>query len=259
MQLKTSWVDAATVGDPSRYITIEANVPAFDTSNPAEWKAGGSTVRTLALVGIHVVGSVQGHPEMIWASFEHVSTAPNAGYRYTDKEGRVAEVPYDSAGDWLYIASRAPQPSAIPPNAKSDSKGDIVALAGQTIGPVPVAQLNPWGNAPDSADAKTLASNTYLVSLNASVTDRLEQLDDVRANYIQLGGIWTVKGQVPTGGTDPNNRGGLRLANSTMETFHQYPDENDGFQSQNCFFCHSTSSGRSIDISHMFTSMNPLR
>jgi len=257
MELKTSWVDASTVSDASRFVTIEAEVPAFDTSSVTTWTPDGTATLELALVGIHVVGTVNGHPELVWATFEHVDNAPDAPYYYVNTDNQNVLVPFDSSGDWLFMESGGSYTSHIAPTASYDSSsGDIVAASGQTIGPVDVVRLNPWGDAP--SDASSASNNTDILSLNGSIIDQLSTVGDVRANYIQIGGIWSQLGQIPTSGTDDFLRGSLFLANATMETFHQYPDENNGFVSNNCFTCHSTSSGDGIDLSHIFDELEPL-
>ncbi len=264
MELKTSWVDVKSVDDPSQYVLLDTLVPNYTKVSDTEWKLEPKPVeKTLAMVGIHIVGLVQDHPEMVWASYEHVNTAPDAPYYYENTGGQTVTAPYSSAGNWLFIPTGTAQPSTVAENASVDSEtGNIVAAKGMTIGPVDVLRMNPWGNEPVTAaqviNPKTVSSNTDLVSLNQSIMRYLGGVGDVRANYIQIGGIWTVKGQIPDSGTDTNLRGGLRLANSTMETFHQYPDDNNGFQSVNCFSCHSTSSGQSINVSHIFDKLQPL-
>lgn len=47
-------------------------------------------------------------------------------------------------------------------------------------------------------------------------------LDDVRANYFQLGAVWTSNETIPSGPGDAALVGSLLLANSTMETYHQH-------------------------------------
>lgn len=257
MELKTSWVDASTVSSVDDYLTITATVPTFDKVSDTQWTLSGTTDMTLAMVGMHIAAPVNGHPELVWSSFEHVDNAPNAAYYYLNSAGTATLAPFDSAGSWTFLPADAAQPASIVTVAKTDSSGNIVAT-GSAIEAVSVVQENPWGLAPD--DSSQATANTDLVSLNATVLGMLSELKDVRANYYQIGGIWTVKGELPTGDSDPNIRGGDRLANSTMETFHQYPDENNGFQSRNCFLCHSVSSGDTdgINLSHIFSGLAPL-
>ncbi|SLN40662.1 hypothetical protein PEL8287_02014 [Roseovarius litorisediminis] len=256
MELKTSWVDASTV-DAAEFVTMKAQVPAYTKTSDTTWTRNGSETLELALVGMHIVAPVNGHPELVWISFEHISNAPNAEFYYLNQQGTATSQAYDSTGNWTFLPSGAAQPAAVTTVASVDSSGNITADKGSTIVPVDVVQENPWGNSP--AETTEVESNTDLVSLNATVLGMLAKLGDVRGNYYQLGGIWTAEGQIPTSGTDANIRGGLRLANSTMETFHQYPDTNNGFQSENCFTCHNVSSSSDgIKISHIFGGLSPL-
>jgi hypothetical protein len=108
MEVKSSWVDAATVDDPSKYITITASVPVFKKVSETTWERVGNETRQvrLALVGMHVVGSVAGQPEMIWATFEHVNNTPSERYTYWDTQSRPKEVPRSTAGSWLFFRHR---------------------------------------------------------------------------------------------------------------------------------------------------------
>ncbi len=64
-------------------------IPVYDKSNPQKWVQTGQRKATLGLLGLHIVGSVQGHPEMIWATFEHFGDTPNAAYSYTNTKGTL--------------------------------------------------------------------------------------------------------------------------------------------------------------------------
>ena len=81
--VKSSWVVAAELPNLKTYITTMATVETYDRSNPDHWLPMGQQTVLLALVGMHVVGSTNGnpangtpngHPEMIWATFEHMDT-----------------------------------------------------------------------------------------------------------------------------------------------------------------------------------------
>ncbi|MDA7426656.1 hypothetical protein [Thalassococcus lentus] len=255
MELKTSWVDASTV-TKADFVTAQAVVPTYDETGDT-WVVTGTETIELALVGMHIAAPVLGHPELVWISYEHINNAPMADYVYTTTGGDQSLVAYNASGTWTFDVDATYTPDVIVPNAAQQSDGSIKAKNGGPIGPVKVAQKNPWGVAPGpNNDA---GNNTDLVSLNVSVMGMLSALSDVRANYYQIGGIWTSEGQLPLSGTDGTIRGGLRLANSTMETFHQYPDHN-GFTSENCFTCHSVSDRTSpgVNVSHIFGSLNPL-
>ena len=65
----------------------------------------------LAMVGMHVVGrAVKGHPEMIWATFEHVDNfAPNDTFSYTNAQSQASTVNFDSAAPSVFCKANAPE------------------------------------------------------------------------------------------------------------------------------------------------------
>ena len=108
-----SWVDASTISNPGNYITVKGTVPIYNTSNPNQWVPTGGTKKiTLALVGVHFVGTTIGHPEMIWATFEHFGNTPNSAYTYTSNTGSTT-IPQDSTGNWLFCVPNCPTGSTF--------------------------------------------------------------------------------------------------------------------------------------------------
>lgn len=298
MELKTAWVDISNVSDASQYITITTDVPVYSkNSTNTKWTETSETEsKTLALIGLHIVGTVTGHPEMVWTTIEHVNNAPDKSYYYlTQKTPDVAKnSPFTGSpinGKWTLNATPATDANAVPTtaayNAATGSKpayieGNLEPLYTENkkrtvimpITPAKVVRLNPWGNTSSPLTAnknKVAQSNTDLVSLNASVMSALAATKDVRSNYIQIGGIWDKTGAIPNSGDVSTLAGGLYLANTTMETFHQYPDANNGFQTTNCFACHNANPSKQMqclnkvkkdrqpyDTSHIFCATEPL-
>lgn len=271
MELKSSWVDATTVENPETFVTITAEVPVF-TPNTAntKWTSSGTATKQLALVGLHVVGTVQDHPEFVWATFEHVSNAPDNDYYYTNNQQQVVKHSYSAAGDFLFMASGASNTtanvecahatSANVIEASSKSNDDPTLACGGIVASNTV-RTNPWGSPGNDPSEKTVKNNTLLLSINESVRSQLAA-SDVRSNYIQVGGIWTTT--PPSGGDAPipnqngdqtaQMRGSLKLANATMETYHQTLD---------CFVCHrlndnaANSFGKS-KLSHIYSEIKAL-
>lgn len=241
MELKTSWVDAATV-DASTYVTITATVPKYTVASDKLWKLDGTETKLLALVGFHVVGTVQGHPEMVWATFEHLSNTPDNDYYYQAADGTTRLVNYDSSGNWLFMAPNGSRTGANAERAKVDA-GDIVATTNQTIGSSNTYRVNPWGDS--GGQTSSAENNTEIISLNTDVLGLLAP-GDVRANYVLIGALWTQHGQIPPSGTQI---GSLDLANSSMETYHQ---------NLNCFTCHQGKSFGDDDLSHIYFQLQPL-
>lgn len=248
MELKTSWVAADTVSDASRFILIDAEVPAFDqAANATTWERTGTETRQLALVGLHIVGTVAGHPEMVWATIEHLDNAPDNTYVYNNDQGGQTTVDYDSSGYWTFMTNGGAIPDDTTVNFTMDDNGNIVS-SGPDIGPVDTYRMNPWGSANTTADSA--ATNTDIISLNHSVLSQLID-GDVRKNYALIGAVWTSDGTIPdqAGFT---LTGTVDLANTTMETFEQ---------TTNCFTCHNngTTSGASgFNISHIYNDIQPL-
>lgn len=251
LELKTAWVDGTTVDDLSQYVTISADVPNYVKTSDTLWTIDAtapSVQKTLALVGMHVVGPVQGHPEMVWATFEHRTNAPDNLFYFDTIIGQFP-VPYDSSGTWNFMTKGGSQSGALTPQMTIDGgNGDVKATSGNTIRQNDVYRVNPWGNAPTAASAE---NNSELISLNLDVRLMLALTGDVRANYFQVGAVWTRDGSIPSSPTDPELVGSLLLANSTMETYHQ---QGSGNPNMGCFGCHSA--GSSTGTSHLFSPSN---
>ncbi|KIA99913.1 hypothetical protein OA93_03635 [Flavobacterium sp. KMS] len=282
MELKTSWVEAKDLPNAETYITIKAKIPVYDKTDPKLWKlTDKTTVTTLALVGMHVVGSVAGHPEMIWATFEHLKNAPNTAYSYTDVNGKVKQVKGDTGKGWLFndnandtVGGQNIQNMTV---VNDTLNTDVIKIVNPALNSSKVRRIMAWGVASDTipnAEDKTPAnSNSEIISINNAVRKMLVG-NDIRKNYLLIGATWTSGGVVPNGysypynGTPPtpgNAIGTGRLANTTMETFFQAPSSNAVASSgtnavTSCLYCH----GYSLDprtkngISHIFSDIRAL-
>jgi hypothetical protein len=223
--IKSAWIETTGLADVSRYVTVTATIPTYDMTNSTHWVPNGSKQAQLALVGMHVVYSAWKHPEMLWATFEHVNNTPNAGYTYVTKDTVTMTVQPDIDKTWLFSASGAVGPFNTPRMFLNGA--NIDALDGKTIGPSNVLRLNPWGTAAASGGTFT-QSNTDIISINKSIIDQLLP-GDVRKNYIMIGTTWTEFGDPPP---SDYQSGTQKMANTTMETFLQ------GDKGSNCFDCH---------------------
>ena len=266
VELKTSWVDASSLptGNLHKYIRQTMEIPVYDTSNPDRWVLTGSEKRELAMVGMHVVGSVEDHPEMIWATIEHEDNAPNSIYYYTNSDGKVTEVGgpgYDTK--WTFsdgtVANEVTEYAVSCNSTKMPSgcvnKSDIVAAVDMPsklpIQASNVTRLNPWGNVQSSSDATVISQNTQIISLNNDFRELIRGSNegDPRQYYFLSGAIWTSDGSIPTKQHYAENTGSTLLANTTMETFEQ---------KTSCFGCHNTfGSSNGLDISHIFSNISP--
>jgi hypothetical protein len=257
IEVKSSWIETTGLSNPGDYLTINATIPTYNPPlsqpNNTQSVQSGTKQVTLALVGMHVVGSTLQHPEMIWATFEHVNNTPNPQYTFiSSPSNTVATQPADGPGGWVFSSTSAAggtNNQRLVPNGTT-----INAVSGQTIGPSDLVRTNPWGTA--STDPGFTANNTDIISINKNVIGMLVA-GDVRKNYILTGTTWVFNGGPPSTGVIT---GTPHMANTTMETF---------FQGGNCFDCHSDATGNMLGISpgsdgfsgglsHVFAPIQPL-
>ena len=202
---------------------------------------------------MHVVGSTQGHPEMLWSTFEHFGNTPLAAYQYNNSAGTQTVSPAAS-GTWLFSSSGAP---ATPNVSHADyTNAPNITGVGGDVTPSDTQRVNPFGTPPNltnpnPGDASSAAANTELISLNNNIAQMMASSGasaDVRNNYFQSGTTWTKGGAFPSGPyfSGGNEVGTNELANSTMETYHQ---------TVNCFYCHASNQ---TDVSHMYPVLLPL-
>ena len=262
-EIKTSWIEAAGIPNPGDYITMTADIPTYDKKDPLKWVKNGNKTATVAMVGMHVVGSAAGHPEMIWATFEHVGNTPNDAYSYRNSGGGTTQVAaQNTAGNWLFCAT----PCAGPFNQQRQflSGDDIVASSPLIpIGPDNIIRRKAWGAAFDvnpNPLKNPAASNSEIISVNNTVRAVLDPMD-VRRNYIMTGSTWMIAGMFPFTTFNTTEVGTSKSNNSTMETFTQGPDNlaktpmNTPNGTNNCFTCHG---GKTTSVSHVFGDLKPL-
>jgi hypothetical protein len=255
-EAKSSWIEVTGAVNAADYVTTKATVPNYvrNNDNNRMIQSGPPREVTLALVGVHVVGSTLGHPEMIWATFEHVNNSPNPQYAYTTASDAPKMQQPDGAGAWLFSSQGAGASNKRRMKLDPVTKSDIVAVGPAspppTIGPTDVTRLVPWGT--DPTNSGFAGNNTAVISINKSVIGMLKA-GDVRKNYIMVGATYTSDGKAPAN----NIAGTAALANSTMETFQA---------GSNCFDCHSgdmlgtkpDSSGFGGGLSHIWQPIKPL-
>jgi len=286
MEFKTSWVDAETLTNPNEHLLINATVPNYVmVPNADKWSVSTmqpTIEKKLALLGVHVVGTVQGHPEMVWATFEHKNNAPDVTYIYENNQGQNQSVRGTSAGSWIFMSTNGDMNNANVAHAMDCNTsspifgcvaGDIVAQNNFKISASDTNRGNPWGSFGDDASNDIPNNNAQIISLNNDVIGFLPA-SDMRRNYILSGAVWTKGGGIPVESkvdgkfvmlTPPPESatevGSLQLANSTMETYHQGKTDS----SLGCFSCHNlfkmpptAANPDGVTISHIFDGIVPI-
>ncbi len=273
VEIKASWVEASAVPSNCSYITRTATIPTYDTSNPNEWVPNGSKTTTMALVGMHVVSSVAGHPEMIWSTFEHICNSPQASYYYAagpisskvvrprvhhydhndsgSPQDTILNVAQDTSGTWLFASKNSYGPYNL---QHMQLNGDNIVAVNLpfgdgtfTVSPSDTLRTYPWGDNSSNANAEL---NAGVLAMNADSFAYQVSSDpkDPRRNYFLIGATWTTNGTPPA---NNNQQGTTQLANSTMETY---------VQGSNCLSCHQSQTRGRVDtgMSHIFANLYPL-
>lgn len=256
LELKVSWIniDAIPKQQQQNYFTTKAAVLN---------KKKQYVERTMALLGMHVVGVVKNHPEFIWATFEHTDMAPV----YDKKNNSVT-----SANEMLFYEK----------GTTSGIKG-IKWLKNATSPVVPdkafilyeygVPKELGTGSFMKTSQAEPANFNN-IANINKCVASNLK---DVFRNYFYNGSIWLnfdgvspenqakaiVTRKISTALPDSLARGSVNLANITMETYTQtFKDDIHTINNSNvvnCFDCHKSANfdkdrpGKSpLFLSHLF-------
>jgi hypothetical protein len=270
---KATWmrVNDSTQIPRGAYIT-KARVPIVKVQNKIAITTGKDTLVTVVLVGLHVVGFVDNHPEFLWGTFEQdlncprvpdntfSDTMPPSGHSFTFYQ---AQIPYSQVNIQTMDTS-APFDSVNPylsfyPKTQTFLPTSNVVLENKTGGET----FSPQG--PQNIENLNKSGKNLLRNLDSSYQNRQKLF----SNYTLIGTVWMAPNTYV--GTDTsiiNNLnqdsgvGSVNLANSTAETFVQIPRVSPPDTVQNCFLCHNATSysfkgpelkSRRIAISHVLT------
>ncbi|MGZ3861733.1 MAG: hypothetical protein ACXVPN_00390 [Bacteroidia bacterium] len=273
VEIKTSWVLTSSLetADVKNYFVTQGMLKATNK------------MVSIALVGMHVIGRVENHPEFIWATFEHNKLAP------------YAQWPVNFQND------STPDPNQVLSNENSLFYKAGLILDSCSVRPYSPTQPNPTvntfrstyhlyqnGTQPQYKNmilrSQDSINQLNIQSINKSVLAQLSKEAGPWKNYEYIGAVWidpTVAKLQPgngnIGGLDQINlRGSRANTNITMETFAQldwsYPNptppptatdngNTNPYNSMNCFGCHATANFQingntganyNMALSHMF-------
>ncbi|MFH6992422.1 hypothetical protein [Flavobacterium sp. FlaQc-48] len=258
LELKTSWIDASVLKDPSTYFITQGVINGVKTK--------------VALLGMHVVGVVQNHPEFVWATFEHENLAP--AYDWS-KATPTTDAPVTSTVDYPFFNKST---TATVNNITSGNGIYTDVFSVYKYG-VPVEKaMKGSHNVQLYMQTSQNGSQNFnnIRTINQSVKN---QLKGIWNNYFYNGSLW-----INTAGYNTNQaqaalldslsytlsnsapgkltRGSVAAYNITMETYVQVGFSPTSIHGNsvgnlvNCFSCHNTSSGGTVSplyISHVFT------
>ncbi|MCK1744139.1 hypothetical protein IVA80_25710 [Bradyrhizobium sp. 139] len=283
VELKSAWRVVPKNNPPADYITVaEASVPTLkrDGSKLVVDETAPPRTETVALLALHVVFIPEGHPEFVWATFEHVDgngirdLAPAAAAQPSVDNGLPGGLdgPISTRDFVLYksgtIASAANQfLTEAAMAAAFDEKSQTFTTGGKPI------QTSIYRMFPGSKSVGTgTDEDGDIVDLNKSMTALFAKNapNDARRNYRLVGAIWMdkpdqFKTNMPIAnpaGMDTDNPAAIvagedGLSSLAMESFTQ-----NSFV--NCFSCHDTQAvtdndgnvivqAKKLNVSHIFS------
>ncbi|WP_417940980.1 hypothetical protein [Flavobacterium sp. RS13.1] len=259
LELKTSWIDASILKDPSSYFVTQGVINGVKTK--------------VALLGMHVVGVVENHPEFVWATFEHENLAP--AYDWS-KATPTTDAPVTSTVDYPFFNKNS---TATVKNITSGNGiyTDVFSLYKYGV-PVEKAMK---GSSNVQLFMKTSQNGSEnlnnIRTINQSVKS---QLQGIWNNYFYNGSIWintagynTTQQQAALlnslsynlSNSEPGKltRGSVAAYNITMETYVQAGFSPTSIHQTsvddlvNCFSCHNTYYNTNnlspLYFSHVFT------
>lgn len=258
-EVKASWIMASSLSteELQNYYTTNAVFRNAPDVMPETLK--------VALLGMHIVGKVDNHPELVWATFEHDGLAPD--YDWSTGKDTVSKIL--SADNFLFYNAN----TTISQCLMNNSQGHPAMpqfLSVYNMFPLGMAESFTANNLPSHRDS---VNNANIVALNQSVKTQLQQVGGVWSHYFYKGALWLDDPALPSFGpgkgylgnlTNPFLRGSRAISNITMETFAQVNfSGNLASGSMNCFGCHGTADYRNgttpndsvsynLALSHLF-------
>jgi hypothetical protein len=239
---KATWLRLAP-GEkaPDGAFVTQAQVPVLTVQRSATsitiLPAPGKFVSaTVALVGLHVVGVTENHPEFLWGTFEHKLNTPQVPDNNFSASGS------SSTGYTLYNANTSyadVNKKALPPQLTFDtttqrfSPTTNAVLENQTGGET---QPNGAGN------VLAVGGQGQSFFAHEKNDKKVQPTQWIFANYYLVGTVWMLPNTYNLNSDQSSAVGSVNLANTTAETFEQYPTNTDMSKVQNCFMCHNAGS-----------------
>ncbi len=249
---KASWRIVTEDPVPENVYTTKAHVPYLKNTNGT--KLPGVEIDdsrepravTVALVGLHVVGVTVNHPEFLWATFEHKLNVPDLA----DPADYDSSNPVSGQSYTFYQAGTpANKSNQQVPVKVVDQDNQILEPRGNAF------RQYAYGGESQDGVSEIMAINKQSQGIFS---------DTYWTHYKLIGTVWLQPDSLQPGQSDLASQavGSVQLANATMETFVQGPQNNSG-KPANCFMCHNTAGskrggfeGKNINLSH--TLISPL-
>jgi hypothetical protein len=239
---KATWRRLAADEKPptDAYVT-QAQVPVLTVQRSATAITilpvpGKFVSATVVLVGLHVVGVTVNHPEMLWGTLEHYRNTPQVADNSFSSSGSSPNnyTFYKANTSYADVNNRQ-----LPPQLTFDA-------ATQRFSPVTNAVLENQTGGENQQDGPgnvlAISGQGQRFFANEKADKKLPPMQAIFANYYLVGTVWMLPNSFTISSSRSDAVGSVNLANTTAETFEQYPTNTDMTKVKNCFMCHNASS-----------------
>jgi hypothetical protein len=277
IELKSAWMIVENQKAAPTYFVVPAKVQRYILSNgtlsPELDKTNKPVFENVsaALIALHVVFTLPGHPEMIWSSFEHVRV-DGKGNTVRDNAPAAPSNPSKTSLDTVISKDNFPlyKAGTTAANANKPIDGKIMAqnwdsntqsfTKGGTALQTSVYRPYP-GSKSDGTKADDSAEDDEVILINSNATKMFADAkargqiadSDMRQHYRLVGAVWlndpllgpkasfTLKRSFenPINQTTDDNASDLagegRLGSTAMESFTEFEEG-----APSCFNCHDT-------------------
>ncbi len=197
---------------------------------------GKFVTATVALVGLHVVGVTENHPEFLWGTFEHNLNSPQVPDNTFSTSGSSPNNYTLYKANTSYGQSNiAFKPPLLPFNTTTQRFAPTTnaVVENQTGG-----ENQP--NGPGNVLAVSGQGQSFFAHEKGD--KKVQPMQWIFANYYLVGTVWMMPNSYNLNSDQSSAVGSVNLANTTAETFQQYPNNSNMQNVQNCFMCHNASS-----------------
>jgi hypothetical protein len=270
---KEAWMVVTAATPPGNYITTAAKVPTFRimmVNGVVDVVQDNTMMRdvTLQLIGIHVVHTLPGHPEMIWGTFQHQT--PTGDLDIAPTTDGKNELDLTAIVETLPGVTYSLFPPNTPKAMANTGRPTNMLMFNEAMQTFTPAQATPVYRLYPASKSHTPDEDEAITKLNTNVRDAFAAFQtatpsplDRRGNYRFIGATWqdvpqlsfatnvklvndeTIPGIQLNGGDDPLSitGGEDRLSGVGLESFTQ------GVNSfPSCFKCHDTRSASKAGV-----------